>query len=259
MTTSPAPDDPDLIAAEYVLGTLEAAERANAERRRTQDPGFDRAVAAWESRLSPLLDLAGDVTPPPSVYTNLLLRLPPQERAAPGLAGGASVSDDSPFLGQSNVIRLQRSLRVWKTSAIAATALAASLAMAIGVRELTQSRGPVGTAANFVAVLQKDAASPAFILSVDLETKSVTVRPVAAQPEPGKAYELWLVDASLGTPKSLGLIGDKPYSTAKGLPYTSQIVQNATYAVSIEPPGGSPIGVPTGPVVYAGKLIQTTP
>ena len=36
----------------------------------------------------------------------------------------------------------------------------------------------------------------------------MTVRPVAAKHEPGKSYELWLVQDSLGAPKSLGVIDD---------------------------------------------------
>jgi len=42
-------------------------------------------------------------------------------------------------------------------------------------------------------------------------------------------------------------------------PYGAGVVRNATYAVSLEPAGGSPTGLPTGPVVYAGKLIEATP
>ena len=30
----------------------------------------------------------------------------------------------------------------------------------------------------------------------------------------------------------------------------------ATFAVSVEPPGGSTTGGPTGPVVYSGKLVR---
>ena len=54
-----------------------------------------------------------------------------------------------------------------------------------------------------VAVLQKDPQSPAFLVSVDLERRQMTIRAVAAKPEPGKSYELWLVHDQLKTPRSL--------------------------------------------------------
>ena len=56
-----------------------------------------------------------------------------------------------------------------------------------------------------VAVLQKDAQSPAFLVSVDLDKRQLTIRAVAAKPEPGKSYELWLVHDELKSPRSLGL------------------------------------------------------
>ena len=35
---------------------------------------------------------------------------------------------------------------------------------------------------------------------------------------------------------------------------TVEITYTQALAVSVEPPGGSPSGAPTGPVVFAGKL-----
>jgi anti-sigma-K factor RskA len=41
--------------------------------------------------------------------------------------------------------------------------------------------------------------------------------------------------------------------------YDPDTVSNATYAVSVEPEGGSPTGSATGPIVFSGKLIETVP
>ena len=41
--------------------------------------------------------------------------------------------------------------------------------------------------------------------------------------------------------------------------FDPQIINEVTYAVTVEPPGGSPTGVATGPIVYAGKLIEAVP
>jgi anti-sigma-K factor RskA len=109
-------------------------------------------------------------------------------------------------------------------------------------------------------LLQKDSASPAFILTVDAATKNFTVRRVGATPEPGKSYELWIVSDRLQRPRSLGVIGGNDFTARPALAsYDSDTVNRATYAVTVEPEGGSPTGVATGPIVFTGKLIETVP
>ncbi|CAN5303973.1 hypothetical protein BH10PSE11_BH10PSE11_05870 [soil metagenome] len=115
-------------------------------------------------------------------------------------------------------------------------------------------------AAQFVAVLQQNAAAPAFILTVDTATKNFTVRKVGATPEPGKSYELWLVSDKLQRPRSLGVIGGSDFTIRPALSaYDTDTINKATYAVTIEPEGGSPTGVATGPIVYTGKLVESVP
>lgn len=114
--------------------------------------------------------------------------------------------------------------------------------------------------AQYVAVLQQNPSAPAFILTVDTETKNFTVRKVGAAPAPGKSYELWLVSDKLQRPRSLGVIGGSDFTIRPGLTaYDSDTINKATYAVTIEPEGGSPTGVATGPIVYTGKLIESVP
>jgi anti-sigma-K factor RskA len=109
-----------------------------------------------------------------------------------------------------------------------------------------------------VAILQKDAASPAFEVTVNLDKQELSVRPVAAQTPPGKSYELWIIDAKLGAPRSLGVIGETGRATNLS-GYDRTVVEGATYAVTVEPPGGSPTGQPSGPPVFVGKLIPVGP
>jgi anti-sigma-K factor RskA len=112
----------------------------------------------------------------------------------------------------------------------------------------------------YVALLQKDSGSPAFILTVDGATRNFTVRRVSATPEPGKSYELWLVSDKLQRPRSLGVVGSNDFTIRPVLSgYDPDTVNKATYAVTVEPEGGSPTGDPTGPIVYTGKLIEAVP
>jgi anti-sigma-K factor RskA len=114
--------------------------------------------------------------------------------------------------------------------------------------------------AQYVAVLQRDAASPAFLLTFDLDRRTLTVRTVGAERQAGKSYELWLVSDRFASPRSLGLIGKEEFTQRPQLAnYDAVTINRATYAVSVEPEGGSPTGAPTGPVLYSGKLLQATP
>ena len=155
-----------------------------------------------------------------------------------------------------NVIDITKRLSRWRAGALTAGALAASLAVGIGIREVGR---PVDQPKKFVAVLQRDAASPAFLVSVDLDTREMVVRPVSAPAQADKSYELWIINPKLGDPKSLGVIGEEPFTKRAALTaYDRETVENSVYAVSVEPKGGSTNGKPSGSAVYLGRLIQAT-
>jgi len=109
-------------------------------------------------------------------------------------------------------------------------------------------------------VLQRDAGSPAFILTVDAATKNFTVRKVGAQPEPGKSFELWLISDRLPQPRSLGVIGAADFTAQTVLSsYDANTINAATYAVTVEQAGGSPDGKPSSAPIFTGKLIEAVP
>ena len=179
----------------------------------------------------------------------------------------------------TNVIQLSSKVRQLRIVANVMTAVAAMLLALIGVQiyrpellppplqpkarvQTAEVKVPAGAqpSAQFVALLQKDAASPAFILTVDAGSKTYTVRRVGAAPEPGKSFELWIVSDKLQKPRSLGVIGGSDFTSRPVLSaYDADTVSRATYAVTVEPEGGSPTGQATGPIVFTGKLIETVP
>jgi anti-sigma-K factor RskA len=114
--------------------------------------------------------------------------------------------------------------------------------------------------AQYVAVLQKEAGSPAFILTVDGATKNFWVRKVGASADPGKSFELWLISDKLQRSRSLGVIDGGDFTARPVLAsYDTDLINTATYAVTIEQAGGSPDGVPHSAPVFTGKLIESVP
>jgi anti-sigma-K factor RskA len=234
-------EDIEALAGEYVLGTLDAAERAAVAERRQREPALDRAIRRWEQDLAPLMDAGEPVTPPADLFGRIEKRL---EREA-----GRTSHDPEPA---SNVVALRRKVTLWRSVAVAASAVAASLMAVIAWQGMTGTN----TENRMVAVLQKDSTSPAFLVTVDVPTRMLTVKPLTGPAEPGKSYELWLVNASLGDPRSLGVIS-APMTVSPNLRgYARDIIEGSAVAVSLEPAGGSPTGKVTGPVLYSGPLLS---
>jgi len=282
-------EDHIALAAEYALGTLDADERAQVETMMSIDKDFTAMVQAWEYRLGVLNQMVGSVEPRPEVWDRIRTAIghsepqaplvlpeapPPPPQVAPEAVLPMAAADNA------NVIRLSNQARRWRRIATFTTAVAAVLIAMIAVAayqpdllpdairpkprtqvvEVKTPPAPAPPSAQYVAVLQKEGGSPAFILTVDGATRNFTVRRVGAQPEPGKSFELWLISDKLPKPRSLGVIGSGDFTARPVLAsYDTDLVNNATYAVTIEQAGGSPDGNPHSAPVYAGKLVETVP
>ncbi len=236
-------EDREALAAEYVLGTLDADEIARVQLLLETDPPFATLVHAWEKKLGELHHIIEPVEPPAHVWRRIVARL-----------------DGTPAEGGAQIVDLTKRLRRWRGAAMLSGALAASLLLFVAVKETAPHLlpAPLRPAERFVAVLQEGNGAPGFVMTVDLRSKSFSVRKVGGEPPAGRSYQMWFVHPTFpGGPRSLGVFTDRvPDISATLAQYPQDIVNNATYAVSIEPLGGSPTGSPTGPVPFHGKLIE---
>jgi anti-sigma-K factor RskA len=296
-------DDKDVLAAEFVLGTLEGDDRSNALMLLSLDPGFAATIAKWERRLGELNVLVESVEPPKDTWEWIKVRIagvkpsgqmwlpgvndPPPAAAAPAApaaAPEAAPMDAAATEAQSaEVVVLAQRLRRWRGLGMTFGALAAALLAVVVARDIRPDllpealrpkpqvvekpvevvrnvEVPSQKMAEYVAILQKDPASPAFLMTIDLDKRTLSVRKVGAPAQAGKDYELWLVSARYPAPQSLGVIGEGEFTVRRNLArYDSPTLKDATFAVSVEPTGGSPTGKPSGPPVFTGKLMQATP
>ena len=274
------------IAAEYALGTLDADERAQADAMLLVDPEFAAEVARWERRLGELNVLVAPVEPQAAVWEKIRagvaeaapaepMRLP--EVSAPAVAAG-------PGEPSAEIIDLTQRMRRWRGLTVMSGALAACLVGIVVAREYRPDvlpadwrpkqqmvekvvekpvevvrevvrEVPAAQPAQYVAVFQKDEQSPSFVMSVDIEKRIVTVRQVAAERFADKTYQLWIATQPGAAPQSLGVLGGDDFTVRAALTsYEPAVINNATFGISLEPLGGSPTGLPTGPVVASGKL-----
>jgi anti-sigma-K factor RskA len=219
-----------LTAAEYVLGVLGPEQRRAAERRLGRDAAFAREVAYWERRLGVLAESVPDVAPPQDGWARI--------EAALGREPGARRTS------------VWQSLSFWRGLAMGTSALAAAcLAALIYVGTVAPPGAPL------VAKLDAEGGQTGFVAAVSSGGGNLTIVPAAlltAQEQ--KTLELWLIPAG-EKPHSLGLIDpSRPVTINVPKDLLSKVNSEAVLAVSLEPPGGSPTGQPTGPVIANGKL-----
>lgn len=222
----------DRLAAAYVLGTLRGPARRRFEALLPAHPALRRAVAAWQGRLLPLSTSVSPVEPPAAVWTGV-------EAALFGAAAPAPAPPAPPWW--------QR-LAVWR--GVTALSTAAAVALAVVSVQTPPPQAPV----LIVMGASDDAAramNASFVASVSADGRALVLRPVGAvQIAPDRALELWAVPPD-GAPRSLGLVRADAATTL----IRAQLLRDtAAFAVSVEPPGGSPTGAPTGPIVSVGKL-----
>ena len=231
----------DLLAGEYALGTLDGATRESVDARRSHDPAFAALLGAWEMRLAPLSEGVRPVEPPAHLWHGILTRI--------ASLGGRTTA--APPAAAADVIRLTRQVTRWKRTSALITALAACLALWIAASPVRDAR----SAPTLVAFLQKQDDAPAYLMNADLDSRVLSVRPVAATAPAGRSYELWVIDPRIGAPKSLGVLD--PATSTHALPSTiaPDVLAQATYAVTEEQSGGSPSGAPTSAPVFFGHLI----
>lgn len=232
------PEERDLLAGEYVLGTLEPDVRRQVEAALADRPDLAARVAYWEERLA---DLAHEVQPvEPS--TTLWQRI------------RRDTADQTP--GMAAVLEgLRRRLRAWQLATGAATAAAAALAVYVG---LGTPGWPGAESQVYVAVLQPADSSPAWL--IEARGGGMVVHARDRQLPGDRDFELWAIPEPNAAPVSLGVL-ERAERTRLRLPADLREAagKRLTLAVSTEPRGGSPTGAPTGPVVFSGILQPVDP
>ncbi len=77
-------------------------------------------------------------------------------------------------------------------------------------------------------------------------------------PPAGRAFELWGLAPGDAAPVSLGVM--PPGATSITIEHPAVLPRTGMQImISVEPPGGSPTGKPTGKVVYFGRLERVGP
>ncbi|AYC32941.1 anti-sigma factor [Pseudomonas cavernae] len=239
----PGEDDDELRIAEYVLGVLDAPERKAIETLIASDVEFADRYAAWQERLAPLASEIEPVATPDYLWSSIAAQLhfpaaPTPQRVEPA----------------PTKLRFWDSLVLWRwltAGGFALTLLLGSLLL-LNIRPATDTTSlPALT-----ATLQLESGQAVFTTSIDTLRQRIIVIPSAPVELAGRVAELWLI-APGQKPYSLGLLAADRAITLPIPPDIRSVTQpQAVFAISLEPPGGSPTGQPTGPVIAKGEIFS---
>lgn len=220
----------NLLAGEYVLGLLAGAARRRFDRLLMESGALRAEVAAWEGRFSAWSLTLPPLAPPDYLWWRLMGRVRREAKTQRGPAGSG----------------------FWRAWAVAATLLLA--VMVVTERYLPETQQKPAE----MALVSDAKGQPLWLISVHPEDKRIDMKAVTANPPPAsKSYELWMLPDS-GNPVPLGLMNETGTASEQvSAELLARLAKAKGLAISIEPQGGSPTGLPTGPVVYTAALVAS--
>jgi anti-sigma-K factor RskA len=210
--------DREALAAEYVLGTLPLAERLTAEALIASDADFARMVEAWQARLAPLNADYAEVAAPRDMLGRIEARL----------------------FGVAR--RRRRDGWLWGLFGGAALAL---LGLVLVLPVLRPDRPDSTVTAILAGENQRLVIAARFDPAAGALTVTRSDGPAAGA---GQDYELWIIPAGSAA-VSLGLVRDDALSVP-----LDALPAGTTLAITLEPAGGAPGGVATGPILVSAVV-----
>lgn len=223
-------DDPQLrarLAADYVSGAMRGGARRRFEGLMAADASLRRQVRSWEDDLYALIWSMPPLTPSARVWRAIRAQIRQKAPARTRIWGWEGAY-------------------LWRWCS---TALAAALVAMAVIQPLWLNRAQP---AQQVAVLQSEQGQAYLVIRADASgAMYATTLGNLTKMADGHALQLWSMPSG-GKPVSLGLVAANGL-TRLTLPRGAGNIHKL--GISLEPPGGSPTGQPTGPVVMTGQVL----
>lgn len=241
MARQTAGQEPNMRVAEYVLGTLPAAEAAALERELERDRELRLEVAYWEEQLGQLGLQLQPVEPPAEVWDAIRARTNDAAEAEHAAA------EPTP----------RRPSRLWPGLAVAASIVAVVLA---GLLYVVVSRPPQVTQPAYAGMFYDKPTSTGWLVTVSADTGKMSVTAIGEYPLPqGKELRLWVIPEG-GKPIASGIV---PPQGRNSWPMSTRVAQlldepATTFAVSLEVAGAPVSDGPQGPIMWQAPVTRGT-
>lgn len=225
--------DDDTLAAEYVLGVLDLKDRQAAEKRLQTEQEFASLVLGWQNRFADLNDDIDAVEPPEHVKQALENQL---------FSSSESSAEPSSFY-------FWQTMGFWRGLSFVAVFLAVLFGYLAFNKPEQQEEG-----GSYIASLSSKDNDHSYVTLFNEQTGEFVVRHISGTPPADKDLELWLIVQG-EKPVSIGLVGyEDKNKPAIPREFIEDFDKGILLAITVEPKGGAPEGVATGPIVAAGQL-----
>ncbi|MEO8003508.1 MAG: anti-sigma factor [Betaproteobacteria bacterium] len=218
----------DALTGEYLLGTLRGAARRRYERALREEPLVAGRLEFWQGILTPRYSKMVELQPSSRSWSRLESELELARYRTPWY----------------------RKLSFWRGWAVATTA---ALVLAIAFQTLRPVQQPPAQVE--IARLAGKNGEAVAVAAMSPDQRMVELRSLrAVQAGPTQSYELWLIPAEGGAAISIAVLGSLDAHFALPPAQVGKLRTGAKLAVTLEPAGGSPTGVATGPVLWLGEI-----
>ncbi len=225
----------EALAHRFVLGTMTRRARRRFDRLIDEDAHIAGRVLALEAQLLPLAGSLEPVQPSDLVWQRIVRQIGGDKPAAPASASRWPLVAAAMFIGL-----MVSTVGWWRQGAQPPQVVVETVPTDPAVGVLTDAGGDTLWVARIYPDLQR--------ADIAVETPPDS--------QPANDYQLWILRGD-GVPVSMGLLpqtGDRQLNLTPGA--LDALGSGNLLAVSLEPLGGSPQAVPTGPVVYTAALLN---
>jgi anti-sigma-K factor RskA len=221
------------LIAEYVLGVLSAQEHDRVGRLIENDRGLQAERDFWIAHFAAFNEQYAEAPVPDHVLSSI-------ERRVFGETAKPAAS------------HWWDSLLVWR--GIAAGALAVAVA-AVGFNLMQPAPGVGALTTQLVAALEEEGSDVKFVALYD-GSGNVRLTALSGAAVPDKDFELWAIQGD-NAPVSMGVI---PAAERSAVTISPEVMagwgEGSVLAITLEPPGGAPQGIPTGPIIAKGAVTE---
>lgn len=231
------PERLEALVRQFVLGTMSRRARRRFGRLIDEDPVVADRVLALEAQLAPMAWSLNPVKPSELVWR----RVARQSGFDKNRAASTKAANRWPLVAAAAFVGLMISSVGWWWQRTLPPEV---------VVETVPSEPAIG-------VLSDPAGNALWVARIYPDLQRADIR-VATPPDaqPSNDYQLWILRGD-GVPVAMGLLpqtGDRQLDLTTGA--VDALGTGNVLAVSLEPLGGSPQPVPTGPVVYTTALLN---
>lgn len=245
--TQSSDQDPCLLAAEYVLGTLSVDDAASVEQRLEHNTLLRDEVVFWEQKLGTLGLVLEPLDPPPTAWDAIFQGL--QDGVAAKAKNDVTPQDTT----GARLSWLKNSIRAWQGLTAVATVIAVALAI---VLFMAQSPTKQLAAPTYASMFFDASTSTGWLLTVSTSADRVTVTTVGDYPlAAGKELRLWVIPPG-GKPQASGVVpahGNNSWALSAQVATLLQQPGTAL-AISVETVGAALSAGPQGPVKWQALL-----